>query len=366
MLPLMSGTAAKRVLVGMSGGVDSSTAAARLLEQGFEVIGVTLKLWPQSCDSRRDDVCCGPQAVADARAVCHKLGIPHYALNESDTFQREVIQNFVSEYRAGRTPNPCIWCNDKLKFGTLLERADAMDAQYVATGHYARIEPSPDGRRWLLKRGMDSRKDQSYFLFSLRQEQLARALMPLGELTKSATREQARALALRTADKQESMEICFVPSNDYGEFLVNSAGMAKHRGEIVDGQGRVLGHHDGIEFFTIGQRKGLKVAASKPLYVVAIDPELNRVTLGDASDLERTTCELEGCNWIAFDNPPEQIEVLAKIRYKHPGAPARVTARPNGGAIVQFHDAQRAITPGQACVFYQDDVVVGGGWIRRS
>jgi tRNA-uridine 2-sulfurtransferase len=355
----------RRVLVGMSGGVDSSTAAALLLQQGYEVIGVTLRLWPQSCDALNEDVCCGPQAVTDARAVCHKLGIPHYAINERDTFQRDVIDPFVSEYQAGRTPNPCIWCNDKLKFGSLLRRADALDARYVATGHYARIEALPDGSRWLLKRGLDPKKDQSYFLFSLRQSQLSRALMPLGTLTKSDTRQRARDLSLRTADKQESMEICFVPSHDYGEFLVQTAGVAKNRGQIVDLQGRVLGHHDGIAFFTIGQRKGLGVAFGKPLYVVKLDPALNQVILGEAADLERTTCELEGCNWIAWENPPTQFEGVARIRYKHAGAPALVRPGPGGTAQVEFRQAQRAITPGQACVFYQDDLVVGGGWIRR-
>jgi tRNA-uridine 2-sulfurtransferase len=359
-------TAIRRVLVGMSGGVDSSLAAALLMEQGYEVIGVTLRLWPQPCETLADDVCCGPQAVADARSVCLKLGIPHYVLNETETFRRDVIQNFVSEYQAGRTPNPCIWCNDKLKFGSLLRRADALDAPYVATGHYARIESSARGGRWLLKRGLDPKKDQSYFLFTLRQDQLARALMPLGSMTKTDTRERARRLSLRTADKQESMEICFVPDQNYGEFLVRTAGIPKRPGQIVDTQGRSLGHHDGIEFFTIGQRRGLRVAAGKPLYVVELDPDRNLVVLGEAADLERTACDLEGCNWIAQDPPATPFEALAKIRYKHPGAPALIQPGSGRTAHVKFREPQRAITPGQACVFYQDDVVLGGGWIRRG
>src|SRR5512140_101225 len=265
----------KRVVVGMSGGVDSSATAALLLEQGYDVVGITLKLWPQDCVSRAEDKCCGPQAVADARAVCHKLGIPYYLIDEAAEFQTRVIQYFADEYKAGRTPNPCVMCNQNLKFGRLIERADQLGAQSVATGHFARLEQSTDGRRTLLKRGRDSRKDQSYFLFSLRQDQLARAMFPLGEKTKSDTREVARHCQLKTADKEESMEICFVPDKDYGKFLQQADLVRKHRGEIVDASGRVLGHHDGIEFYTIGQRKGLGLSSPKPLYVIELDPAAN-------------------------------------------------------------------------------------------
>ena len=241
----------------MSGGVDSSATAALLIEQGFDVIGITLKLWPQDCVNRAEDKCCGPQAVTDARAVSHSLGIPYYLVDESADFQKHVIQYFADEYKAGRTPNPCVMCNQNLKFGRLIDRADQLGADFIATGHFAGIEKNADGSRYLLKRGKDLRKDQSYFLFSLRQDQLARTLFPLGEKTKSDTREVARHCNLKTADKEESMEICFVPDKDYGGFL-QTAGLAqKHRGEIVDLHGHVLGHHDGIEFYTIGQRKGL-------------------------------------------------------------------------------------------------------------
>jgi tRNA-specific 2-thiouridylase len=352
------------VIVGMSGGVDSSATAALLLEQGFEVVGITLKLWPQDCVSRAEDKCCGPQAVADARAVCHTLGIPYYLIDESAEFQSKVIQYFADEYKAGRTPNPCVMCNQNLKFGRLIERADQLGARYIATGHFARIERCDDGRV-LLKRGRDPRKDQSYFLFSLRQDQLARALFPLGEKTKSDTREVARHCRLKTADKEESMEICFVPDNDYGGFLRQANLAQPHRGDIVDLNGRVLGGHDGIEFYTIGQRKRLGISSPKPLYVVDLDAASNRVTVGDESALERDELTVDRCNWIPFDRPSGQFEAAVKIRYNHPGTTATVTPMGDGRAKVRLHSAQRAITPGQAAVFYQDDLVVGGGWITR-
>ena len=291
----------------MSGGVDSSATAALLLEQGYEVVGITLKLWPQDCVSRAEDKCCGPQAVADARAVCHTLGIPYYLIDEASEFQSKVIQYFADEYKAGRTPNPCVMCNQNLKFGRLLDRADQLGARHIATGHFARTERREDGRV-LLKRGRDSRKDQSYFLFSLRQDQLARALFPLGGKTKSDTREVARHCRLKTADKEESMEICFVPDNDYGGFLRQANLAQPHRGDIVDLNGRVLGHHDGIEFYTIGQRKGLGISSAKPLYVVDLDAASNRVTVGDESALDRDEFVVDRCNWIPFDSPPDRLK----------------------------------------------------------
>ena len=381
----------------MSGGVDSSTAAALLVEQGYDVIGVTLKLWKHDCFSPDEDQfkCCGSRAAADVRAVCDHLGIPFHMIDDAEAFQKEVISRFAAEYRAGRTPNPCILCNEHLKFGTLLQRADQFGAQYVATGHYARIErvspgsadvssagtqenggrrdasaPRFAGRsgsevRHLLKRGRDPRKDQSYFLFSLRQDQLARALFPVGDQTKSDTREAARQRDLKTADKKESMEICFVPDNDYGKFLREANLAQKHRGDIVDLHGRVLGHHDGIEFYTIGQRKGLGITTPKPVYVIELDATNNRVVVGDDSALDRDEFTVDRCNWIPFDAPPVEIEATVKIRYNHPGTPATVTPVGQGGARVKLHEPQRAITPGQAAVFYQDDLVVGGGWIAK-
>jgi len=368
----------------MSGGVDSSATAALLLEQGYDVVGITLKLWPQDCVNRAEDKCCGPQAVTDARSVCHKLGIPYYLIDEAADFQKHVIQYFADEYKAGRTPNPCVMCNQNLKFGRLIDRANQLGADFIATGHFARVEFSsqPNGRadlpvssdarqlaptnhagRYLLKRGKDLRKDQSYFLFSLRQDQLARAMFPLGEKTKSDTREVARHCNLKTADKEESMEICFVPDNDYGGFLQQANLVQKHRGEIVNLQGQVLGQHEGIEFYTIGQRKGLGLSSPQPLYVVELDAQNNRVVVGDDSALDRDEFTVDRCNWIPFESLASPIEVTAKIRYNHPGTSATVTPLESGRARVKLHAPQRAITPGQATVFYQDDLVVGGGWI---
>jgi tRNA-specific 2-thiouridylase len=347
----------------MSGGVDSSAAAALLLEQGYEVVGVTLKLWPQDCVNRAEDKCCGPQAVADARAVCHRLGIPFYLIDEAAQFQKQVIRYFADEYKAGRTPNPCVMCNQNLKFGRLIDRADQLGAEYIATGHFARLERREG--RVLLKRGADARKDQSYFLFSLRQNQLGRVLFPLGDLSKNGTREVARHCRLKTAEKEESMEICFVPDNDYGGFLEKANLVRKHGGEIVDLGGRVLGRHEGIEFYTIGQRKGLGLSAPRPLYVVDLDPGRNRVIVGEEAALDRAEFGVSHCNWIPFDELMQPIEVTVKIRYAHPGTRATVVPARNGGVEVRLHERQRAITPGQAAVFYQDDVVVGGGWIAR-
>ncbi|MCW5550853.1 MAG: tRNA 2-thiouridine(34) synthase MnmA [Verrucomicrobiae bacterium] len=347
----------------MSGGVDSSATAALLQEQGYDVVGITLKLWPQDCVNRAEDKCCGPQAVTDARAVCHKLGVPYYLIDEAADFQKYVIQYFADEYKAGRTPNPCVMCNQNLKFGRLIERANQLGAEFIATGHFARLERQ--NGRVLLKRGRDLRKDQSYFLFSLRQDQLARAMFPLGEKTKSDTRDVARHCRLKTAEKEESMEICFVPDNDYGDFLEQAKLVQKHRGEIVDERGKVLGYHDGIEFYTIGQRRGLGISSARPLYVVELDAENNRVVVGDESLLNRDEFTVQNCNWIPWDNLPASLEVTAKIRYNHPGTPATVLPLADGRARVRLHTPQRAITPGQAVVFYQDDLVVGGGWIAR-
>jgi len=370
----------------MSGGVDSSATAALLLDQGYDVIGITLKLWPQDCVNRAEDKCCGPQAVTDARSVCDKLDIPYYLIDEAAEFQKHVIQYFADEYKAGRTPNPCVMCNQNLKFGRLIDRADQLGADFIATGHFARVEftPETNGRadllvspdaqqrvptklagRYLLKRGRDLKKDQSYFLFSLRQDQLARAIFPLGEMTKSDTREVARHCQLKTADKEESMEICFVPDNNYGGFLQSANLVQKTRGDIVDLHGHVLGQHDGIAFYTIGQRKGLGITTAKPVYVVELDAENNRVVVGDDSALDRDEFIADRCNWHPFDKLTEPIEVTAKIRYNHPGAAATISPLENNRVKVKLHTPQRAITPGQAAVFYQDDLVVGGGWIMR-
>jgi len=363
---VMANEKKKRVVIGLSGGVDSSAAAALLLEQGYEVIGITLKMWGQDCVNRSEDKCCGPQAVMDARAICARLSIPYYVIDDSERFKKEVIEYFASEYKLGRTPNPCVVCNEKIKFGTLINSALQLGAEFVATGHYARVEHSPQSGRYLLKRGSDSKKDQSYFLFSLRQEQLARVVFPLGDLTKEKSRELASKYNLKTARKQESQEICFVPDGDYARFLSKSGLTTEQKGEIVDLSGKVLGYHQGVHLFTIGQRKGIKIPAPKPYYVVDIDVENNRIIVGDQQDLVSDRLKVERCNWIMFENPPPKLEVIAKIRYNHPGAPATVIPQQDGTAEVRFHTPQRAITPGQACVFFIDDLVVGGGWIARE
>ncbi len=356
----------------MSGGVDSSVAGYLLREQGYDVVGVTMKVWPQDCISRAEDKCCGPQAVADARSVAHALGIPHYVVDEADQFERVVIDYFASEYQAGRTPNPCVMCNEKLKFGNLWSKAKALGCDYIATGHYAIIEHHADFA--VLRKGVDQRKDQSYFLFSLRQPQLRRALMPLGGMTKPHIREIAHSLGLKVADKIDSQEICFVPGNDYKSFLRSHLGEGEfHRGEIYDVDGHCLGEHDGIELFTIGQRKGLPGGSSRPRYVVDLDPATNRVIVGDADDLMVENFEIDRVNWHpaagAGVNAPgynREIEATVKIRYNHPGTPATVRPLENDRARVRLVEPQRAVTPGQAAVIYDGDVVLGGGWICRT
>jgi tRNA-specific 2-thiouridylase len=362
----------RRVLLGMSGGVDSSVAGFLLREQGYDVVGVTMKVWPQDCISRAEDKCCGPQAVADARGVAHALGFPHYVVDEADQFERVVIDYFSSEYQAGRTPNPCVMCNEKLKFGSLWNKAAALSCDYIATGHYAIIEHHDD--RAVLRKGSDPRKDQSYFLFSLRQAQLRRALTPLGTMSKPAIREIARSLGLRVADKIDSQEICFVPGNDYKAFLRSHLGEGEfHRGEIYDVEGNFVGEHEGIEFFTIGQRRGLPGGSPTPRYVVDLDPETNRVIVGAFDDLICQEFEVDRMNWhpvavaaVADPGYNEEIEATVKIRYSHPGTSATLTPLENSRARIRLHEAQRAVTPGQAAVFYQGDRVLGGGWICRT
>jgi tRNA-specific 2-thiouridylase len=358
----------QRVLLGMSGGVDSSVAGYLLREQGYEVIGVTMKVWPQDCISRAEDKCCGPQAIADARGVAHSLGIPHYVVDEADQFERLVIDYFSSEYQAGRTPNPCVMCNEKLKFGNLWSKAAALGCDYIATGHYAIIEHHADHA--ILRKGLDPRKDQSYFLFSLRPSQLRRALTPLGRMTKQQIREIAHSLGLKVADKVDSQEICFVPGNDYKAFLRSHLGENEfHRGEIYDVAGNFLGVHDGIELFTVGQRKGLPGGSRRPRYVVDLDPATSRVIVGDADDLVTDEFEIERVKWhgaTGIGDLGRLLECTVKIRYSHPGTHATVTPLEDGRAHIRLHEPQRAVTPGQAAVVYDDGVVLGGGWICRG
>ncbi len=344
----------------MSGGVDSSVAAALLAEQGHDVVGMSMQLYDASAGGFGS--CCTLDDLNDARRVAAAAGFPHYIVNFERQFQETVVANFVREYAAGRTPLPCAHCNSDLKFATLLDRARGLGAEQVATGHYARVGQGPDGR-WLLRRSADAAKDQSYFLFSLTQDQLAHALFPVGSLTKTEVRDQARRLGLQVADKPDSQEICFVPDDDYASFVARQAPAVERGGAIVDEGGRALATHSGIHRFTVGQRKGLGVSAAAPMYVLKIDAESRQVTVGPRASLDRTTLTASGVNWIAAAAPAGWIRVAAQIRHRHRPAPARTRALEGGRAELEFDEPQTAITPGQAVVFYDDDRVAGGGWI---
>jgi tRNA-specific 2-thiouridylase len=359
---------AERFVVGMSGGVDSSVAAALLVEAGYECVGVTMRVWSRSDGPEpisRFGSCCGSEAVDDARRVAERLGIPYYLLNMADEFDRAVIAPFTDGYAGGRTPVPCVACNTDLKFGSLLARARAWDAAGVATGHYARVERDAATGRFTLWRARDRRKDQSDFLWPLTQAQLAAARFPIGELTKPEVRDYARRLGLVTADKPDSQEICFVPDGDYRGFLRRRDPNVFRPGAIVDLAGRPVGRHGGVAGFTIGQRRGLGLATSRPLYVVDLDPQSDRVTVGDAADLERQKLVASHVNFIAGDTPAGPLRVRARIRHNHEPAPATVLTLEDGRAAVVFDEPQRAITPGQSCVWYDGDRVVGGGVIER-
>jgi tRNA-specific 2-thiouridylase len=350
-----------RIVVAMSGGVDSSVAAALLAEQGHDVIGLSMQLYPQG-NGAQFGSCCTLDDLHDARRVASSLGFPHYILNLEQRFQDTVISNFVHEYASGRTPLPCAHCNSDLKFSTLLDRARGFGSEQVATGHYARIEKSPGGR-WLLTRSVDRDKDQSYFLFSLTQEQLAGAVFPVGSLSKPAVRAEAHRLGLAVADKADSQEICFVPDGDYASFVASRTGDTRG-GAIVDDQGQTLGSHAGVHRFTIGQRKGLGISTGMPLYVVKIDAVSGDITVGPRSALERPSLTASGVNWVSVDAPSGWVRASAQIRHRHRAAAGRVRAIDGHRAEFEFDDPQAAVTPGQAVVFYDEDVVVGGGWIE--
>ena len=363
------------IAVAMSGGVDSSTVAALLCERGYKVVGLTLQLWNQRRLAGRDGMpevvhgrCCSLDDVYDARRVAETLGIPYYVVNQETRFEEDVVRPFVQEYLSGRTPIPCSLCNNHLKFDQLLITARQIGAEMLATGHYARNEFDERTGRWLLKRPLDTAKDQTYFLFGLTQEQLSRTLFPLGEMRKPEVREEARRVGLRVFEKQDSQEICFVPGGDYKKFL--DAYLAEQgeeipdtSGELVTTTGEVIGRHDGIHNFTVGQRKGLGVATGSPVYVVEIRGDKRQVVVGSGEELYSRTLIGKRANWIAIDDLREPIRVQAKIRHRHEPADARVEKLPVGDLLVTFDEPQRAITPGQAVVFYDGDVVVGGAWI---
>jgi tRNA-specific 2-thiouridylase len=368
-------TPAKTIAVAMSGGVDSSTVAAMLCAEGHTVVGLTMQLWnqrrltghegmPESVQGR----CCSLDDVYDARRVAQTIGIPYYVVNHEERFERDVVRPFVEQYLSGRTPIPCSLCNNHLKFDQLLIVAQQIGADALATGHYARVEFAEDSGRWLLKRPADRSKDQTYFLFGLTQAQLSRTIFPLGNMTKPEVRALARHHGLALAEKPDSQEICFVPGGDYKKFLdayLEEQGetLPATAGELVTTEGKVLGEHAGIHNFTVGQRKGLGVATGSPLYVLQIKGDTGQVVVGSGDNLFSRTLRAGRVNWIAVEKLNDPMRVTVKIRHRHEGAAATIEDAGSQEVAVTFDEPQRAITPGQAAVFYKDDVVIGGGWI---
>jgi tRNA-uridine 2-sulfurtransferase len=363
------------IAVAMSGGVDSSTVAAMLRGEGHNIVGLTMQLWNQRRLAGRDGMpeavtgrCCSLDDVYDARRVAETIGIPYYVVNHEDRFERDVVRPFVQEYLSGRTPIPCSLCNNHLKFDQLLTVAQQIGADAVATGHYARVEFDQPRGRWLLKRPTDRSKDQTYFLFGLTQDQLSRTLFPLGGMMKPEVRELARKHALALAEKPDSQEICFVPGGDYKKFLdaylaEQGESLPDTAGELVTTDGRVIGEHSGIHGFTVGQRKGLGVATGSPLYVLQIKGDQRQVVVGDQENLYSKTLLTKRTNLISIEELREAMRVSVKIRHRHEPAAAMIEKTESGEIRVTFDEPQRAITPGQAAVFYEGDVVVGGGWI---
>jgi tRNA-specific 2-thiouridylase len=356
----------KSVMIGMSGGVDSSVAAALLLEQGYDVIGVTLKLLDYATDEEKS--CCSLSAVEDARRVANSLGISYYVLNFKELFNVHVINNFISEYKNGRTPNPCIACNRYIKFGTLLKKAQAMGIDYVATGHYAKVQYDNNSGRYQLRKSVTASKDQTYALYNLTQEQLSHILMPIGNYEKDAVRQKAKDLGLNVATKPDSQEICFIEDDDYGRFLNENMNLDEIiPGNFIDTNGKVLGSHRGIIYYTIGQRKGLGIAFGHPMFVVDIISESNVIVLGENNDTYSDALIAEDLNFISVDGIPNGMRIKAKIRYSAKEAPAVILKSETDGEIqVKFDEPQRAITPGQAVVFYDGEIVVGGGVIKEK
>jgi len=349
----------------MSGGVDSSVAAALLAAQGFEVIGVTMRLWtetrPQELSGKQQ--CCSVEDIDDARRVAGQLGIRHYVMNFEERFRETVVDDFIAQYAAGRTPNPCVRCNEHIKYRALLDRLPAFDAEYIATGHYARVREGGGGRFELL-RAVDGAKDQSYVLYMLQQEQLARLKLPVGELTKDEVRAEARRLGLDTAAKPDSFEICFVPGNDYRAFMEQHATLAP--GELRTPEGEVIGEHRGVAAYTIGQRKGLGIAVGEARYVTDIDPARNIVTIGPEEDLFADTVEFAEARWTAGEPPAPGTALQAKARYKAEPAAATLTEIEGDGGVVRFERRQRALTPGQTLALYDGEQLLGGGTITRA
>ena len=368
-----------KIAVAMSGGVDSSAAAAILKSQGHELVGFSMQLWNQrrgiSVDENGEPLpsrCCSLDDVYDARRVAEQLGFPFYVLNLEREFERDVVQPFVASYLKGETPIPCVACNSRLKFASLDRLALSLGCEKVATGHYARVEHDMVANRYRLFRGRNFQKDQSYFLWELTQEQLSHAMFPLGEMSKPEVRDVARSSDLAVAEKAESQEICFVPDGDYAGFIdryleaENSTEQLPGAGEIVDSSGNVLGTHGGIHRYTIGQRRGIGISSERPLYVAAIDARQNKVVVSHEEDLLSQGFAATGANWIAFETSAEPLRAEVRVRYRHEAAPATIQPCANNRVEVKFDEPQRAITPGQATVFYRGDEVVGGGWITKA
>jgi tRNA-specific 2-thiouridylase len=349
----------------MSGGVDSAVTAALLKEQGYDIVGMTMHLWDYSArKSRHAGRCCASEDIEDARRVAHHLGIPYYAINLQHEFYRQVVQPFMDDYITGRTPSPCVNCNSGLKFTELVRVADKLRATHVATGHYARVLRNEHTGRYQIRKAHDLQKDQSYFLFNLSQQQLSRAMFPLGEYTKSEVRELARKHNLPVAEKAESQQLCFLQGEPQGSFIQNRIPNIAKEGRMVDTQGKVIATHEGVHHFTIGQRRGLGIAAGTPQYVIDLDPTNNVVTIGTNEDLMKRSMKVDRVNWVSTDAPSEAIRAAVRIRYKHEESAAIL--RPSDSCYaIEFEQNQRAITPGQAAVFYQDDLLLGGGWIRE-
>lgn len=341
-----------KVLVGMSGGVDSSVCAKLLIDKGYDVSGMTLSLWEKDGDT----------SIADAKSVCDKMGIEHICFDLKSEFSNSVIKDFIDEYKAGNTPNPCIVCNKCIKFGEMLEKAEELGYQKIATGHYARVEKSDDGR-YLLKRAKDISKDQSYVLYNLTQDKLSKVLFPLGDYTKSEIREIAIQNGFVNANRPDSQDICFVPDGDYATFIEKYDDFKSFSGDYVDINGNVLGKHKGVIHYTLGQRKGLGIALGKPQFVIDKNPVTNRVILGDEEHLFKTNVEVKNVNFIPFDTLDSEMRVTAKLRYRHNAASATIKPMENGNVMIIFDEPQRAASPGQSAVFYDGDTVVGGGII---
>ena len=352
----------KRIVVAMSGGVDSATTAALLKSEGYDVIGLTMQLWDYG---ESDGGCCSADEVCDARRVAYDLDIPHYVINYMDLFKEHIVSDFVQKYESGLTPIPCILCNQFMKFNFLLKRALEFGADYLATGHYATVDYNEDINAYSLGKGLDKNKDQSYFLFTLKQKELKRLKFPLGKMTKPQVRELARKLGVKVAEKSESMGVCFITGNSYREFLDPYLQNGKIEGDILDIDENFVAKHNGIANFTVGQRRGLGFANGKPMYVVKVDAEKNRVIVGEEEDLFCNKLTANGLSWVGSEPDPDEV-VYAKIRYRSKESKAKVYIDSANNAEVEFLEPQKAITPGQAVVFYKNDDVLGGGWIKEA